>query len=97
MKISKQIWIEDGIKWNSLRKRELCKRNRYKGHAYIVCTSPRDHLLFEIVEARLLNGYYQDAMVLALCMSKKQAVSEVTKWVDALYNQQIITYDQLGY
>lgn len=95
MKISKQVWIEDGIKWNKFRKMELSHKNRYRGFGYIVCTSPQEHLLFEIMEARFLNDYYQQATLLAICRSKQQAVRQVMHWVDALYNVQTITYTQL--
>ena len=95
MKISKQVWMDNQVKWNVLRKRELCRHNRYRGHAYIVCTSPQEHLLFEIIEARLLSEYYADATLLALCHSKKQAVMKVSTLVDALYNKQTMTYTQL--
>ena len=95
MKISKQVWIEDGIKWNKLRQRELSHKNRYRGFGYIVCTSPQEHLLFEIMETRFLNDYYQEATLLAICKSKKQAIMQVVQWVDAIYNVQTISYTQL--
>ena len=95
MKISKELWIDKQVKWNVLRKRELYKANRYKGHAYIVCTSPHKHLLFEIVEARFLSNDYAGCTVLALCHTRQQGFDQVRKWVDKIYNQQIITYTQL--
>lgn len=93
--MSKTIWVDDQIKWNVLRKRALCKFNQYKGHAYVVCTSPHEHLLFEIVEARFLSHHYAESTVLALCNSRQQAFLQVTQLVDALYNQQTITYSDL--
>ncbi len=95
MKISKKVWIDSHVKWNVLKKRELCKKNRYKGKAYIVCTSPHKHLLFEIVEARFLCQHYDDAILLAVCHSKKQAVMQVATLVDRLYNKQTIAYNEL--
>lgn len=95
MKISKEVWIDHEVKWNTLRKRELCKYNRYRGHAYIVCTSPHEHLLFEIVETRFLGKHYDNSVLLALCHSKKQAIMQVTTLVDVLYNKQTMTYTEL--
>lgn len=95
MKISKQIWIDHQVKWNVIRKRELCKHNCYKGHAYVVCTSPHDHLLFEIVEASFLSSHYDQATVLALCHSKQEAVMQIKRIIDAIYNQKTMTYTQL--
>lgn len=95
MKMSKEVWIDEKVQWNVLRKRELCRHNRYKGHAYVVCTSPHEHLLFEIIETGRLGAFYESATVLALCHSKQQAVEHVAALVDALYNKQIITYTQL--
>ena len=95
MKISREIWIDGRVKWNALRKRSLRQYNRYKGHAYIVCTSPSQALLFEIIEARWVGSYYNEATVLALCETKEQALERVKTLVDALFNQQNITYTQL--
>ena len=95
MKISKKVWIDNQIKWNVLRKREICRHNCYRGHAYIVCTSPHEHLLFEIIEARLLDAHYEASTLLALCHSKEQAVMQVATLVDRLYNKQTMTYTQL--
>lgn len=95
MKISKKVWIDPKIKWNILRKKELCRHNRYRGHAYVVCTSPHQHLLFEIVETRFLSEQYTNATLLALCHTKSQAVKQVTELVDALYNKQTTTYTNL--
>lgn len=95
MKISREIWIDGRVKWNALRKRSLRQFNCYKGHAYIVCTSPSSSLLFEIVEAKWVGSYYSEATVLALCETKQQAIERVKTLVDALFNQQNLTYSQL--
>lgn len=93
MKISKQIWVDEPIKWNALIKRKICKKNHYSGHAYIVCTSPHSHLLFEIFEAGRLNETYSTSTLIALCASKKSAVEVVTELIDMIYNQKNKTYD----
>lgn len=95
MKISKRVSIEDGVKWNVLIRRTLCKKNYYKSHAYFVCTSPQEKLLFEIVEARWLSSWYKDETVLAICKTRMQAVEEVRKLIDALYNTQTLVYANL--
>lgn len=95
MKISKKVWIASEMKWNVLRKREICRHNRYRGQAYIVCTSPHENLLFEIVEAGILSKHYENSTLLALCHSKKQAITQVATLVDALYNKQTVTYTEL--
>lgn len=95
MKISRTVWIDDKVKWNALRKRDLYKKNHYKGMAYIVCTSPHPKLLFEIIEARQLNDWYSTSTLIALCRSRQQALEVVRKLIDALYNEKSITYEEL--
>lgn len=87
MKISKEVWIDEKVKWNALRKRTLRKKNFYKGQAYMVCTSPSPELLFEIIEARYIGSRYNDCVVLAICKYKNQAVERVSILIDQLYNQ----------
>lgn len=89
MKVSKKVWIDNKVKWNPLKKQTLCRDNKYKGRAYIVCSSPQPHLLFEIVNARFLNVYYKDSILIALCRNKKQAVDYVMKLIDLKYNDQV--------
>lgn len=93
MKISKQIWVDQSIKWNALVERKIIKKNQYKGHAYVVCTSPHPNLLFEIFEARMLSDRYDSSTLIALCHNKKKAVEMVTVLIDAIYNQKTKTYD----
>lgn len=95
MKISRTVWIDDKVKWNVLRKREICKKNRYKGKAYIVCTSPHPKLLFEIIEARQLNDWYEASTLIALCQNKHQALEVARKLIDTLYNEKTKTYEEL--
>ena len=95
MKISKEVWIDKHIKWNILKRREIYKHNCYKGHAYLVCTSPHEHLLFAIIEASVLNEWYAQETLLAVCENKQQAITQVKMLVDALYNQKTLTYTQL--
>lgn len=95
MKISKKIWVASSIKWNVFVKRALCKKQLFKGHAYIVCTSPQERLLFEIVEAMWLSDYYKEETVLAVCTTKEEAVEQIRVLIDSLYNVQSITYADL--
>lgn len=95
MKISRTVWIDDKVKWSPLRKRELYKKNRYKGKAYIVCTSPHPKLLFEIIEARQLNDWYSTSTLVALCQNKQQALEIVRKLINDLYNEKTKTYEEL--
>lgn len=95
MKISKRISIQDGVKWNLLIKRTLCKKNCYKNHAYFVCSSPQEKLLFEIVESRWISSWYEAQTVFAICKTKKQAIEEVRQLVDALYNTKKLSYADL--
>lgn len=95
MKISKEIWIDEKVKWNALRKRTLNKKNFYKGQAYMVCTSPNPQLLFEIVEAKYIGSRYNGCVLLAVCKHKQQAIERVMILVDQLYNQKCKTYEAL--
>lgn len=95
MKISKAVWIDDKIKWNRLRKWELCKKNRYKGSAYIVCTSPHPNLLFEVIETRHLSEWYRASTLIALCQNRQQALEIVVALINDLYNEKTKTYEEL--
>lgn len=95
MKISKRVWIDENVKWNSLRKRAVCKKYYYKGHAYFVCTSPHQNLLFEIVDSSMLSSWYKEETVLAICKTRQQAFEQVRVLVDALYNTQTLTLSML--
>ena len=95
MRISKRIAIQDGVKWNLMIKRTLHKKNRYKSHAYFVCSSPHEKLLFEIVESRWINEWYMEQTVFAICKTKQQAIEEVRKLVDLLYNTKELSYAEL--
>ena len=95
MRISKRIWIEKEIRWPHFIK-QLLRKNQYNQvKAYVVCTSPHSALLFEIIETKYLNMYYAKSTVLAICKNKEQAIQQVERLVDALYNRQTITYTQL--
>lgn len=87
--MSKKVWIDHKVKWNPKRKQLLCKQNRYKGHAYIVCSSPEPHLLFEIIDTRLLSSYYQNAVLFALCHTKTQAIEQIRQLIDLKYNHSV--------
>ena len=95
MKISRTVWIDDKVKWNVLRKREIYKKNRYKGKAYIVCTSPHPKLLFEIIEAKQLSDWYSTSTMVALCQNRQQALEVVRNLIDAIYNEKTKTYEEL--
>lgn len=95
MKISRTVWIDDKLKWNGLRKWEIRKKNRYKGRAYIVCTSPHPKLLFEIIEARQLSEWYRTSTLIALCQNRQQALDIVTALINDLYNEKTKTYEEL--
>ena len=95
MKISQTVWIDEKIKWSKLKKWELCKKNRYKGRVYIVCTSPHSNLLFEIIEARYLSEWYHEATLLGLCRDRQQAVEMVATLINDLYNEKTKTYEEL--
>lgn len=87
--MNKKVWIDHKVKWNPKRKQMLCMENKYKGRAYIVCSSPHQHLLFEIVNARFLNAYYEDSTLLALCRNKKQAIEQTMRLIDLKYNRPV--------
>lgn len=95
MKISRKVWIDDKVKWSILKKRDLYKKNRYKGSAYIVCTSPHPNLLFEIIEAKQLNNWYSEATMVALCLNKDKAIEVVEGLIDTIYNKKTETYEGL--
>lgn len=95
MKISRLLWIDPNIKWNLLIKAKLLRKNAYEAGHYLVCTSSNPHLLFEIIRGNELNERYNKNTLLALCISKEQALERVTVIVDQIYNKQMITYNQL--
>jgi len=95
MKISRTVWIDDQVKWNVLRKREIYKKNRYNGKAYIVCTSPHPKLLFEIIEAKQLNDWYSESTMVALCKNRQRALEVVKSLIDTIYNEKTKTYEEL--
>ena len=59
MRISKVLWVEEGVKWTHFNRRRLLKANKYKGSVYMVCSSPCRHWLFEIIEAKDLSMRYE--------------------------------------
>lgn len=95
MKISKMIWVDSRVKWNRWTQRILCRKNYYKQHAYIVCTSPQEKLLFEIVETKWLSEYYSNETVVAICSTKNEAIKQITQLIDGLYNTKKILYSDL--
>lgn len=95
MKISKQVWIDEKVKWDALKKIALLKRNEYKGQAYIICTSIHSNLLFEIIDARQLSSIYETCTVLAVCKNKGRAIEQVAILIDELYNKKTRTYEEL--
>lgn len=95
MKISRTVWIDDKVKWSVLRKQDIYKKNRYKGRAYIVCTSPHPKLLFEIIEAKQLSDWYSTSTMVALCRNKQQALDIVENLINAIYNEKTKTYEEL--
>lgn len=95
MRMNQYTWIDPKIKWNLFIKRKLCRENYLKQHAFLVCTSPQEKLLFEIIETKWLSSFYQQETVLAICSSRAQAFEQVQKLVDELYNTKIYTLEQL--
>ncbi len=95
MKISRKVWIDDKVKWNILKKRDIYKKNRYQRSAYILFTTPHPNLLFEIIEAKQLNDWYSEATMVALCRNKCQALEVVETLIDTIYNKKTETYEEL--
>lgn len=92
MKISKYLWIDEKVKWNSLRRMRLEKENTYKGRVYIICTSSYEGMLFEVVESQFLSSAYKECYVVGIVTSKKSAMHLVTRLIDCIYNKKTQTY-----
>ena len=95
MRISKLLWVEDGVKWTAWKRNELIKRNKYRGNVYIVCSSPCKNWLFEIVESRHLSHRYEDCYVLGIMHTRESATQYILSLIDAIYNKQIMSYEAL--
>ncbi len=95
MRISKLLWVEDGVKWTAWKRNELMKRNKYRGNVYLVCSSPCKHWLFEIVEAQHLSSRYETCYVLGIMRTRETAVEYTMNLIDDIYNKQIMSYEAL--
>lgn len=87
--MNKEVWIGEKVKWDPIRRYRLQNQNKYKGHAYVVCSSPQAHWMYEIVETHWLCAYYQNATLFAVCHNKKQAVEQIVRLIDSKYNQPV--------
>lgn len=95
MRISKRLWVEEGVKWTPWKRNELIKRNKYRGNVYIVCSSPSKHWLFEIVESRHLSNRYEGCYILGITRTRETATQYIMNLIDAIYNKQIMSYEAL--
>ncbi len=95
MRVSKTLWVEEGVKWTYFNKRQLIKKNKYKGNVYLVCSSPCKHWLFEIIEAKDLTSRYEACCLLGISLTKVAAIEYVAGLLDAIYNKQIMDYQVL--
>lgn len=93
MRISKELWIEEGIKLKEIE--HLKKHRRTRKKLYLVCTSYQEALLFEIIESRFLNTKYQSCYLVAVTKSKEKAVEQVRSLIDELYNLKTKHYKML--
>lgn len=92
MKISKYLWIDEQVKWNSKTRRDLENKHYYKQRAYIICTSYINHWLFEIVEAHLISERYAECYVVGITHSKQRAIAHVVELIDQIYNRESQSY-----
>ncbi len=95
MRISKELWVEDGVKWTTWKKNQLVKRNKYKGSVYLVCSSPCDHWLFEVIEAKYLTKRYEACYVIGIMQTREGAIRYIASLIDNIYNKQIMSYEVL--
>jgi len=91
MKISKELWIEEGLKFNSMRQIKI--QNKCKERVYLVYTSYNEHLLFEIMESRYLTPRHKECYLVAVTQSKEKAIHYVSHLIDQIYNLKLKSYE----
>ncbi|PHV71078.1 hypothetical protein CS063_07030 [Sporanaerobium hydrogeniformans] len=93
MKVSKDLWIEKGVRRSSIRAIKQNKKSRQK--VYVLCTSYHQDALFEVVESRFISSRYEHSSVLAITLTKTKAFERVYLLINALYNEQTTSYESL--
>ncbi len=95
MRISKMINIEDGIKLNYFEKKRIVSKNICTQNLYLICTSPCNHWLFEIISSQDLSSRYIDSYLVGVTKTRRGAILQVKCLVNQIYNTRDIKYDEL--
>jgi hypothetical protein len=94
MKISKYLKVDPRIDKLPYRLYTL-KKNKLKGRYYLVCIPHDSEYLFEIISAGQLNARYQEAYLVGFSKNRTQAIDFVKDFIDELFNQKTLIYDDL--
>lgn len=95
MKISRYLRVSNSVSFNRFKKIQLQIQNKCTSHLYLVYTSYNKHLLFEIIESRLLTSAHKHCYLVAVASSKQEAIHYVKDLIDEIYNVKSINYEHL--
>lgn len=94
MKISKYLWVEQGMHFHTLKKKKLLYHNQYSGKGYLICTGSRAHWTFEILTAHSIGKQHEACYLLGVVKTKQSAFEYVGQLVDHLYNKKDRSYEE---
>ncbi len=95
MKISEHIIVDNKVKWNYFTRRNLLKNNKCKNSMYLICTSPANSWMFEIIKSNDISSRYEECYLVGIAMTYTEAVGQVKYIVDMLYNVNTLQYEDL--
>lgn len=94
MYLSKYLKVDETIKFKKLKQHKIKKNRQVKGH-YLLCTSAKEDLLFEIITGDELDPKYAECYLLGISTEKDWLIAYVVELIDALYNKKSIAYGML--
>ncbi|WP_054740600.1 hypothetical protein [Cellulosilyticum ruminicola] len=95
MRISKDLWIDEKVKWSRWQLMCLKLYNKCSINGYIICTGSKKQWLFEILRPHQIKEQHKECYVVGIAHSKEVATHHIVQRIDAIYNKQIQDYEGL--
>ena len=94
MQVSSYVQVDDKVAFKRRQLLRIKKNKKFKGY-YLLCTSSKPNLLFEIIESEYLDKRYEACYLLGISEDRDWIIQRVATFVDAIYNTKEIEYKKL--